>query len=84
MGQVLKIEDDEAISLARELAMLTGMSIGSLVADALRSKLRTERERRKWVADMMVATDEFAELLDDPRPASDHGWLYDDETGLPA
>ena len=42
-----------------------------------------ERERRMWVAAMMTLTDEFAELMNNPPPGSDHSWLYDDETGLP-
>ena len=83
MGQILKIEHDEAVALADEWAALTGEAVGPILADALRASIEKERARRKWVADMMVATDEFAELMENPPPGSDHSWLYDDETGLP-
>lgn len=83
MGHILTIESDEAAAIAAELAALTGEGLTSLVTGALRQRLVAEQQRRAWIAGMMAETDEFAGLLDNPLPGSDHGWLYDDETGLP-
>ena len=83
MGHILTIDSDEVATLAARLTEMTGEGVASLVAAALRDRLETEQRRREWVAAMMVATDEFANLLDHPPPGSDHSWLYDDETGLP-
>lgn len=83
MGHQLTIEGDEAFALATELAALTGVDLAPAVTEALRASVLKERQRRTWVNAMIAETDKFAELLGNPPPASDHGWLYDDETGLP-
>lgn len=84
MGHVFTIEGDEAYSLAAELVALTGDDLTAAVTESLRASVEKERRRHEWVAAMIEATDRFAELLDNPPPGSDHSWLYDDETGLPA
>ena len=64
MGQVLKIDHDEAALLAQEWMALTGRKLGPTLCDPSRRKLKAERKRRKRVADMVEVTDRFADLLD--------------------
>jgi len=79
------IKNDDADSLARELAALTGESLTTAVTESLRERL--ERERRRSGGDraerIRQAVERFRQLpvLDD-RPA-DEIIVYD-EHGLPA
>lgn len=87
MGAQLKIESEEAVRLATELAGLRGESIAVAVTAALRQAL--ERDRRTIE---VAPTEEDAELklaelreivadihakLPYPRPKNDHGYLFD-------
>ena len=83
MGHQFTIESDEAFTLATRLAAMTGADMGEVITQALRASLAEEQRRQEWVATMMDVTDRFADLLANPPLASDHSWLYDDETGLP-
>jgi antitoxin VapB len=78
----LNIKNPETHRLAQELADLTGQSMAAAVADALREKL--ERERRKGLADRLVAIgrDCAAHLSEDAKRLNIDELLYD-ENGLP-
>ena len=79
------IKNDDADSLARELAALTGESLTTAVTESLRERL--ERERRRSGGDraerIRQAVERFRQLpvLDD-RPADEI--IGYDEHGLPA
>ncbi len=86
MGTQLNIKSDDAYQLASRLSELTGESLTTVVTEALRERLgrqlqsRNREERLRRVRS--IAADIRAAMGAD-LPASDHGWLYDDETGLP-
>ena len=83
MGHQVTIESDETLTLASELASLTGESPAAAVAGALRLRMESENRRTVEMERARRAVLAFHDLLEHPRPVSDHGWLYDDETGLP-
>ena len=83
MEHPLTIESDEAVALATELATLTGESLEQAVLKAVRAGLQAAQDRQAETQKALKAVEAFHDLLENPRPASDHGWLYDDETGLP-
>ena len=83
MGHQLIIESAETLALATRLAELTGESTESAIAGALRMRMDAEQKRKAAMEKARKAVLAFHDLLEHPRPASDHGWLYDDETGLP-
>ena len=83
MGHQFRIEGDEAAALAEELAALTGQSVEAAVMSALHRLLAEERARRQELQKMKELVAAFTARLSRPLPSSDHGWLYDDETGLP-
>ncbi len=83
MGQVLKIENDETAALAVELAALMGESLDETVAESLRLRIASTRREQAEREKARKALADFHDLLDNPRPGSDHRWMYDDETGLP-
>lgn len=82
MGQQLRIEGDEAVTLATELAALTGESVQVAVLRALRAEVEQRRERQMELDRLMSVTEAFRLSLAEPLPSSDHDWLYDD-AGLP-
>jgi antitoxin VapB len=85
MGAQLNIKSEDAYRLASRLSELTGESLTTVVTKALRSELDREQrlrdkatlEERLWA----IAGKIKASMPDDV--TSDHGWLYDEETGLP-
>jgi len=85
MGMQLNIKSDDAYRLASRLSELTGESLTAAVTTALRERLEREEQsrdreaRKRRIRD--IAADIRARLPADM--TSDHGWLYDDETGLP-
>ena len=83
MGHILTIESDETFALATQLAALTGESLESVVAEALRFRIAAAQNDPAAMDKARASLLAFHDLLDNPRPASDHGWMYDDETGLP-
>ena len=94
MGAQLKIDGDETYELAAELASLRGESIGALVNRALREALERdckaradstaqEQDAEAFIAEIREITADIRSHLKHPLPSSDHGDLYDDETGLP-
>ena len=83
MGHHLTIESDETVALATQLATLTGESLEQAVLKAVRAGLEAAQDRQAETQKALEAVEAFHDWLEHPRPASDHGWLYDDETGLP-
>lgn len=85
MGAQLNIKNDDAYRLAARLSELTGESLTTVVTKALRTELeREQRLRDKAVlrARLLALADEIS--ADMPADVtSDHGWLYDQATGLP-
>jgi antitoxin VapB len=76
------ILEDEAETLARELAELTGESMSTAVTEALRERLA--RERRKGMADrlMAIGKDCASRMSEETRTMNYDELLYD-ENGLP-
>jgi antitoxin VapB len=90
MSTQLNIKSDDAYRLATRLSELTGESLTSVVTRALRSELEREQRLRDKAAEDKAALEEElwalagevkANMPDDV--TSDHGWLYDEKTGLP-
>jgi antitoxin VapB len=74
--------EDEAETLARELAELTGESMTTVVTEALRERLA--RERRRGMADrlMAIGRDCASRMSEETRTMNYDELLYD-ENGLP-
>lgn len=83
MGAVLRIEDDDVVRMAEELAALHHVSLRDAVADALRRHIAWERDVAKRQARIEEIARNVRAHLTEPLPSSDHAWLYD-ENGLPA
>ncbi len=83
MGAELRIENEEVVRLAEELAALRHVSVPDAVAIALRRQVEREREVQARTQRILAAADAVRETLVAPLPSSDHSWLYD-ENGLPA
>lgn len=83
MGAELRIESEEVVRLAEELAALRKMSVPDAVAEALRKQVEREREAQERKEQILAAAAAVRESLIGPLPGSDHSWLYD-ENGLPA
>ena len=86
MGTQLNIKSEDAYRLASRLSELTGESLTTVVTKALRSELDREQRLRDKAALEGKAPgdrgpDQGPTCPDDV--TSDHGWLYDEETGLP-
>jgi antitoxin VapB len=85
MGTQLNIKSEDAYRMASRLSEMTGESLTAVVTGALRDRL----EREEHARDKEVRKARLRELAQDIRrnlPAdmtSDHGWLYDEQTGLP-
>ena len=77
----MNIKNEEAHSLAQQLAELTGESLTTAVTEAVRERLN--RVRRKGMAEriMKIAKESAALLKGEPLPDIDE-FLYD-EKGLP-
>ena len=73
----LTLENDEADKMARDLAALTGESVGAAVRIALSERLERERERREAAANrmqgMLEAAKRFAALPDVQRERGPRG-----------
>jgi len=85
MGAQLNIKSDDAHRLASQLSELTGESLTMAVTEALRERLDREQRLRDKAAlrlRLLAIADEISANMPDD-VTSDHGWLYDDETGLP-
>jgi hypothetical protein len=72
MPDELRIEGQDACSLAIELVALTGESLQWAVVTALRERFERERARRDWQDQIMAITREIATSLRDP-VANDRG-----------
>lgn len=83
MGSQLKIDSNEAVALATELATLTGRTLDEAVLSALRLTVERERAAQGRLARMSAAADTFHALLGPNPPDLSHEWLYDEHTGLP-
>lgn len=82
MGAELRIDGDDAVRLAAELAALTGKPMDEAVLEVLRegvARRLAAKARRERI--LGIAADIRAELVR-PLPGSDHGFLYD-QNGLP-
>ncbi len=85
MGAQLNIKSDDAHRLASRLSELTGESLTMAVTEALRERLDREQRLRDKAAlrvRLLAIADEISANMPDD-VTSDHGWLYDDQTGLP-
>ena len=84
MRTELRIEDEDACTLAAELVELTGESLTSVVTKALQAELdRQERQRdiNAKVERMLEMGREIRAHMREP-VSSDTSWMYD-ENGLP-
>ena len=85
MGAQLNIKSEDAYQLASRLSELTGESLTTVVTKALRTELDREQrlrdkaalEEKLWAIAGQIKANMATGVT------SDHGWLYDDETGLP-
>lgn len=85
MGAQLNIKSEEAYEMASRLSELTGDSLTTVVTKALQAELEREqrlRDKAALRARLLALADEISAHME-PGTTSDHGWLYDDETGLP-
>ena len=85
MGAQLNIKSEDAHRLACRLSELTGESLTMAVTEALRERLDREQRLRDKAAlrvRLLAIADEISANMPDD-VTSDHGWLYDDQTGLP-
>lgn len=71
MRTELRIEGEDACSLAAELVELTGESLQWAVVTALRERFERERARRDWQDRIMAITREIARGLP-ASSANDH------------
>ena len=86
MGHQLNIKSDDAYALAAALSALTGESLTAAVTAALRERLEREhkaRDRQHKIDRIRAITADIRANMAHPLPSSDHGWLYDETTGLP-
>jgi antitoxin VapB len=86
MGTQLNIKSEDAYRLASQLSELTGESLTTVVTEALRERLNRQlrtRGRDERIRRIRAITADIRAGIGDDLPGSDHGWLYDDETGLP-
>jgi antitoxin VapB len=87
---VLYIENREAEQLARDVAALTGESVTSAVAQALRERLvrlraePTAESSQERVEALLALAQDIAPRLQGEFAQKDHGDLLYDEVGLPA
>ncbi len=81
----LNIKNAETHRLARELAAVTGESMATAVATAVRERLDSVRkDRHVSDADRLIAIGkDCARRLKEPFRSIDHGELLYDEHGLP-
>lgn len=82
----LKIENEETVQLAHELASLTGETVSKAITVALRERLERERHERsveERIQRMRAIRQRTASLLSDGPSAVEHGDFLYDERGLP-
>ena len=82
----LKIENEETLQLAQELASLTGEAVSEAITVALRERLERERHERsveERLQTMRAIGQRNARLLRDGPSAVEHGDFLYDERGLP-
>lgn len=82
----LNIKNNEAYSLASELAKLTGQSMTAVVIDALRTKLeqiKNRQQQKRQVQEMMAIGKRCAAHIKQPIAAIDHGDMLYDDLGMP-
>lgn len=82
----LTIDNEQADTLARRLAALTGEAVGTAVTAAIRERLeRLEnvQSEEHLLADVHVISARFRQHLEQPMTSLDHGDLLYDEHGLP-
>ena len=81
----LNIKNEDAHTLGRQLAALTGESLTTAVTEAIRERLeRVKRERGGSLADRLMDIGKgCAARLREPYRTADHGELLYDERGLP-
>ena len=82
----LKIEDQETIRLADELANLTGETVTEAITVALRERLervRHERTVEERLQAIRAISQRTSRMLRDGPSAVEHGDLLYDEHGLP-
>lgn len=83
MGHQLKIESDEAVALASELAHLMGKDLDAAVIVALRDTVERERKRHMRLQAINEAIAAVRASLKHPIVPYSDDELYDPDTGLP-
>jgi antitoxin VapB len=85
MTAQLNIKSEDAWRLASRLSELTGESLTAVVTRALRAELMREGQAHGLAARKarLLALAEEISANVKPGAISDHGWLYDENTGLP-
>jgi antitoxin VapB len=86
MGTQLNIKSEDAYRLASRLSELTGENLTTAVTEALRERLDRQlrtRDRDDRIRRIRAITADIRAGMGEELPTSDHGWLYDIETGLP-
>lgn len=86
MTAQLNIKSEEAYRLATRLSELTGDSLTAAVTRALRAELARAEQTRTHAARKARLQALAAEIRANMQrgTSSDHDWLYDPQTGLPA
>ncbi len=82
----LKIENEETVQLAHELASLTGETVTEAITVALKERLERVRHDRiveERVQALRAISERTARMLRDGPSAVEHGDLLYDECGLP-
>ena len=82
----LKIENEETVQLAHELASLTGETVTEAITVALKERLervKHERSVEERVQALRAISERTARMLHDGPSAVEHGDLLYDERGLP-
>ena len=86
MAPQLNIKSEDAYRLASHLSELTGESLTTVVTEALRERLDRQlqaRSREQRLQRLRAITADIRAAMGEDLPSSDHGWLYDEQAGLP-
>jgi hypothetical protein len=84
MGAELRIQGDEVVRAAEELAGLLKMSVSDAVADAVRARLQHERESQVRYERMMELAADIRAHLHTPLSMTDIDDILYGPDGLPA
>lgn len=83
----LNIKNNEAYTLARELAQLTGQSMTAVVLEALRAQQRQIQNRQQKAArvrELTAIAQRCAVHIKQPAASVEHSDMLYDDAGMPA